>query len=76
MTSVQERMVKAYVNALLSAIITDPYNRDEITDLVFDDVVLDIEETADWDGEVVADDIRIALARVLLEAIRFNYGEE
>ena len=52
----------------------------EIRDLVLDDVVRDIEETADWsnydENEYNFGDIRIALARVLKNTIVSKYAGE
>ena len=80
MTRAQEKIVRAQVNALLSAIITDAYEREEMLNLLAEDVITDIEETADWseleDDECCLDDIQIALSRVLLDAVRFNYTGE
>ena len=80
LTEMQLDGVRDEVSILLQDIFPDDAERHEIRDLVLDDVVLDIEETADWSGyeddEYNLGDIRIALARVLLDAVRFNYGVE
>lgn len=75
MTKVQESAVRGQVRAKLSAIFSDFGDLESITDAVTDDVIDDINETADWSDldtdEVVMDDINIALARVLMNRI-FN----
>lgn len=73
--------VRDEVSILLYNIFPDDAERHEIRDLILDDVVLDIEETADWsdyceDDEYCLGDIQIALARVLKKAVVFNYTGE
>ena len=72
--------VRDEVSILLYNIFPDDAERHEIRDLVLDDVVLDIEETADWSGyeddEYNLGDIQIALARVIKNAVVFNYTGE
>lgn len=72
--------VRDEVSILLQNIFPDDAERHEIRDLVLDDVVLDIEETADWSGyeddEYCLGDIQIALARVLKKAVVLNYTGE
>ena len=72
--------VRDEVSILLYNIFPDDAERHEIRDLILDDVVLDIEETADWSGceddEYCLGDIQIALARVLKKAVVFNYTGE
>lgn len=73
--------VRDEVSILLQNIFPDDAERHEIRDLILDDVVLDIEETADWsdyceDDEYCLGDIQIALARVLKKAVVFNYTGE
>ena len=79
LTELQLDAVRDEVSILLQNIF--PYDaRHEIRDLVLDDVVLDIEETADWSGyeddEYCLGDIRIALARMLKKAVVFYYKGE
>ncbi len=72
--------VRDEVSILLYNIFPDDAERHEIRDLILDDVVLDIEETADWSGyeddEYCLGDIQIALARVIKNAVVFNYTGE
>jgi len=80
LTDLQLDAVRDEVSILLQNIFPDDAERHEICDLVLDDVVLDIEETADWSGyeddEYCLGDIQIALARVLKKAVVFNYTGE
>ena len=80
LTEMQLDGVRDEVSILLQNIFLDDAERHEIRDLVLDDVVLDIEETADWSGyeddEYCLGDIQIALARVLKKAVVLNYTGE
>lgn len=80
MTELQIDAVRDEVSIFLGNIIPDYHDRHEVLDLIIDDVVADIEETADWsdyeDDEYNLGDIQIALARVLISAVRFNYTGE
>jgi len=80
MTKVQRLSVEAYLRSYLLFIFPDNQEREEVISLIIDDVVLDIDECADWseleEDEIHSGDIEIALARVLLEAVRFNYTGE
>ena len=80
MTELQIDAVRDEVSIFLGNIIPDYHDRREVVDLILDDVVADIEETADWsdyeDDEYNLGDIQIALARVLISAVRFNYTGE
>ena len=80
MTELQIDLVRVELSGLLKNIFPDNYDRREVVDLITDDVVADIEETADWsdykDGEYNLGDIQIALARVLKSAVVFNYTGE
>lgn len=80
LTEMQLDAVRDEVSILLYNIFPDDAERHEIRDLILDDVVLDIEETADWSGyeddEYCLGDIQIALARVLKKAVVFNYTGE
>ena len=62
------KYVKIFINSVSASIIEDNQDREKFVEKVFLDVVNDIEECADedWDSE----DIRIALARVILK--KFN----
>ena len=80
MTELQIDAVRDEVSIFLGNIIPDYHERHEVVDLILDDVVADIDETADWsdyeDDEYNLWDIQIALARVLISAVRFNYTGE
>lgn len=80
MTELQIDAVRDEVSIMLGGIIPDHHDRHEVVDLILDDVVADIDETADWsdyeDDEYNLGDIQIALARVLISAVRFNYTGE
>ena len=80
MTYRQSKEVRATLNKLLFGIFQDNIEREGVIDYILDDVIADIEETADWSGlrydEVNVADIQIALARVLISAVRFNYTGE
>jgi hypothetical protein len=80
MTELQLDAVRDEVSIFLSDIFPDYQERHEVLDLIINDVLEDIEETADWsdycEDEYCLGDIQIALARVLLEAVRFNYTGE
>ena len=76
LTEMQLDAVQDEVNILLGDIFLDDTELYEICDLIIDDVVQDIEETADWDNydddEYNLGDIRIALARVLKNTIELH----
>ena len=80
LTEEQAKGVRGYLVELLLPIFGDAWDREEVIDLVMADVVTDIEETADWseleDDEVHTGDVEIALARVLKQAVVFNYTGE
>ena len=80
MTELQIDAVRDEVSIMLANIIRDHHDRHEVVDLILDDVVADIEETADWsdycEDEYCLGDIQIALARVLISAVKFNYTGE
>lgn len=80
LTEIQIDGVRDEVSFLLGEIFLDNAERHEVRDLVLDDVVQDIEETADWsnydENEYNLGDIRIALARVLKSAIVSKYTDK
>lgn len=80
MTQEQKDGVRVEVGIFLKDIFEDCHDRSEVIDLIIDDVIADIDETADWsdyeDDEYNLDDIRIAIARVLYNAVVFNYTGE
>lgn len=77
LTDLQIDGVRDEVSILLQNIFLDDVERHEIRDLILDDVVQDIEETADWsdycEDEYNLGDIQIALARVLKGAVETCY---
>ena len=77
LTELQLDAVRDEVSILLLDIFPDIVERHEIRDLILDDVVQDIEETADWsdyeDDEYNLGDIQIAVARVLKGAVETCY---
>jgi hypothetical protein len=80
LTEMQLDAVRDVVSILLQSIFPDDTERHEIRDFILDDVVQDIEETADWsnfeDDEYCLGDIQIALARVIKSAVVFSYAGE
>ena len=72
--------VRIYLIELLLPIFEDMREREEVINLIFNDVVTDIEATADWseleDDEVHTGDVSIALARVLKPIIETNYDSD
>ena len=81
LTEMQLDAVRDEVSILLQNIFPDDAERHEIRDLILDDVVLDIEATADWSGyeddyeddEYNLADIQFSLGRVIKSAVVFNY---
>ena len=73
MTRHQAKEVKAQADAVLSAVIHDNVDRNMVVEAIIDDIISDIEETADWSdldyNEVHGGDIEIALARVLINKL-------
>lgn len=76
LTEMQLDAVRDEVSILLGDIFLDYREREEVIDLILDDVVQDIEETADWsnygEDEHNLGDIQIALARVIKNAIELR----
>ena len=77
LTDLQLDAVRDEVSIMLGGIIPDNIDRHEVVDLIIDDVVADIEETADWsdycEDEYCLGDIQIALKRVIMRAVKFYY---
>lgn len=67
METKDKNLVREVVSAELAQVFTDNSEREEIIDSVLDDVVADIDETADDDWNF--SDISIALQRVLYKKI-------
>ena len=80
LTNYQLDGVRSYLIELLLPIFEDMREREAVINTIFNDVVADIETTADWseleDDEVHTGDIAIALARVLTGMIAYNYDTE
>ena len=76
MTELQVDAVRDEVSIFLGNIISDYHDRHEVVDLILDDVVADIEETADWsdycEDEYCLGDVQIALARVIKNTIELH----
>ena len=68
--------VECAVDSILSSVFTDAQDRDEVVDAILNDVMADIEETADWsdlsDNEICTGDVAIAVARVIKERVTGN----
>jgi hypothetical protein len=77
MTQEQRNGVKCHIDTLLRPVFSDVWERTEMVGYLIDDVVSDIDACADWTSlasdEINCGDIEIALSRVLLDAVRFNY---
>ena len=73
MTETQKEEVRKEVFRQLGYILPDVYNCEYVTESIIDDVIRDIEDTADWDGyeddEINLDDVTMALGRVIVYAI-------
>lgn len=80
LTEMQIDGVRDEVSDMLKDIFYDNKDREEVIDLIIEDVAQDIEETADWsnydENEYNFGDIRIALARVLKNTIVSKYAGE
>ncbi len=80
LTDLQLDAVRDEVSIFLKDIFYDNEERHEVVNLILGDVIADIEETADWsgyvDGEYCLDDIRIAIARVVKNAVVSKYVGE
>lgn len=80
LTELQIDAVWDEVSIFLKDIFYDNEERHEVVNLIVGDVIADIEETADWSGyeddEYCLDDIRIAIARVLKDAVVSKYTRE
>lgn len=78
LTDLQLDAVWDEVSIFLKDIFQDSEERHEMVNLIIGDVIADIEETADWSGyeadEYCLDDVRIAIARVLKNAVENNHA--
>lgn len=76
LTDLQLDAVRDEVSIFLKDIFQDSDERHKMVNLIIGDVIADIEETADWSGyeadEYCLDDVRIAIARVLKNALENN----
>ena len=72
--------VRDEVSILLQNIFPDDAERHEVVNLIISDVIVDIEETADWsdycEDEYNLGDIQIALKRVIKRAVKFYYASD
>ena len=59
----EQNFLKGTINSILSSIFEDDYDNTIVTATIFDEVLQDIEETAD--KHFNDSDVRIAVARVL-----------
>ena len=77
MTELQLDAVRDEASIFLGDIFRDYQDRRVVLDLIIDDVVADIDETADWsnyeEDEYSLSDIQISLARVLKRAVETHY---
>lgn len=68
--------IKDEVSIMLGNIISDYNDRHEVVDAILNDVLTDIEETADWsnleEDEYCISDVQIALARVVSKRMKVN----
>ena len=73
LTDEQELRAIDYASSLLSNIITDTYDREEVMDAIGGDIIADIEECAEWqsldEDEWCEADVEYALGRVLKNKI-------
>lgn len=80
LTELQIDAVWDEVSIFLKDIFQDSDERNEMVNLIIGDVIADIEETADWTGyeadEYCLDDVRIAIARVLKNAVESNHTDK
>ena len=60
------KFVKNFINSVIASIIEDNQEREKFVENVFEDVVKDVEECSDKD-DLSNEDVRIALARVILK---------
>ena len=67
MNEVQRENVREFVSVVLCGVFTDPLDLNNVTDTILDEVITDIEETADEDFN--GSDVRIAIVRVLKKKI-------
>lgn len=67
MNEEQRVAVREYVAMVLCGVFTDPRDLDNVTDTILDEVITDIEETADINFN--GSDVRIAIVRVLKKKI-------
>lgn len=75
LTDAQKKIVSFFLNEKLQLIFNDRQEIENVHDVLFDDVVNDIEERAEWswltieNNEVVNSDVEISIARVLYKKI-------
>ena len=75
MTIEQRESVIEETERIISEIFGDMFSAEEITETIIDDVVEDIDTTADWssfeDDEICPDDVLIAVRRALYNKITY-----
>ena len=73
LTDEQKERAREYMASILSNIISDSFDREDIISAIEDDVYEDIETCADWqnleEDEWCPGDVEIAVARILKEKI-------
>jgi hypothetical protein len=75
LTDTQKKIVSFFIKEKLQRIFNDRQEIENAHDVLLDDVVNDIEETADWsfltmeNNEVVNSDVEISIARALYKKI-------
>lgn len=73
LTDEQKKQAREYMSSILSNIITDSIDREDIVSEIEDDVYEDIETCAEWqllnEDEWCPGDVEIAVARILKERI-------
>ena len=75
LTDAQKKIVSFFLREKLQLIFNDRQEIENVHDVMFDDVVNDIEKTADWsfltieNNEVVNSDVETSIARALYKKI-------
>ena len=67
MTKSNQMFVKSVLESSLCILLPDGFERENVIDAIFEDVVSDIEETADVSFNM--DDVNIAIGRVIYKKI-------
>ena len=76
MTEEQEKLVKIRLNLLMSLVIWNTDNREKFVNTILNDIINDINETADWSmirpTEIRFEDVVTSLDRILLRAFNIK----